>query len=441
MTTHTPPQDDLSRLFDVQDTSVPPPAPVAKPRRGMRVTAIAALAALILAGGYVAWAAAAPGPGAEYVAREITVDTPDAVEIALPAQGSAALSVSGAEDFVGAGADGIWQQSGSTSALPIASLTKLITALVILDEYPLTDAEDVGPTITFTSADNDLYDDYYTLGATISPMPAGSSMSLRDALTTMLLPSASNYAAVLARWAFGSQGSFAQAAATWTQANGLNDTTIVEPSGIDPANVSTTADLIAIGKLAAAHPVIADIVDDSIAAVGEIGEVVNTNGLLGESGITGLKTGNIGPGTFAMLFTAKVGMATGSPWDVTGVVLGARNRDQLYSDVIGMINSLRAGMVSVPLADSGDIVGSFESAWGAQADVVVGYRPVLPTWSDTPIEVSTEITPPELLEDGAVVGTVTWTSGPTAREADLQLRGTIDPPSLWWKLTHPAELG
>lgn len=60
----------------------------------------------------------------------------------------------------------------------------------------------------FSEADHDLYDAYDVRGATVAPMPAGSSMSLRDALGMMLIPSACNYAEAVPTWAFGSQWAF-----------------------------------------------------------------------------------------------------------------------------------------------------------------------------------------------------------------------------------------
>ncbi|WP_299016513.1 hypothetical protein [uncultured Caulobacter sp.] len=64
----------------------------------------------------------------------------------------------------------------------MASVSKIITALVVLEKYPLADASDPGPTITFSKADHDLYDQYYVRGATIAAMPTGTRMSLHDAL-------------------------------------------------------------------------------------------------------------------------------------------------------------------------------------------------------------------------------------------------------------------
>ncbi|WP_217993945.1 hypothetical protein, partial [Bacillus sp. AFS001701] len=77
-----------------------------------------------------------------------------------------------------------------------------------------------------TEADHDLYDRYYVQGATIAPMPTGTSMSLHDALAAMLIPSASNYAEALSSRIFGSQDAFLGATRTWLSGHGLTGTTI-----------------------------------------------------------------------------------------------------------------------------------------------------------------------------------------------------------------------
>jgi len=43
--------------------------------------------------------------------------------------------------------------------------------------------------------------------------------------------------------------------------------------------------------------------------------------------------------------------------------------------------------------------------------------------------------------DGDVVGSITWTVGASTETVPLVLEGTIEPPTAWWRLTHPFELG
>ena len=92
------------------------------------------------------------------------------------------------------------------------------------------------------------------------------------------------------------------------------------------------------------------------------------------------------------------------------------------------------------LALAGIDIGSYTTAWGATAQLVVADAASLRTWSDTPIMIATDITNPTEYRDGEQVGSVTWTAGPAHTTAALRVRGTIEPPTDWWRLTHPAEL-
>jgi D-alanyl-D-alanine carboxypeptidase (penicillin-binding protein 5/6) len=42
---------------------------------------------------------------------------------------------------------------------------------------------------------------------------------------------------------------------------------------------------------------------------------------------------------------------------------------------------------------------------------------------------------------GDKVGSVTWTAGSNTATVPVVLKGTIKPPTAWWRLTHPFELG
>lgn len=441
--------DEFAALGELMSTgeSVPERPPLdagarrRRRRRGWLVAGIVVAVVLAVVGGYSGWALAAPTKAPVAASAPPQVLTPEPADIELPETGSAAISVAGASEYLGAGAEGIWLTSGSARPRPIASLTKLITALVVLDAKPLDGASDPGPMITFGERDHDLYDQYYVLGATVATMPAGVRMSQHDALTAMLVPSASNYADAVSTWAFGSRWAFLAATQAWLDEHGLTQTTIVEPTGIDPRNVSTPKDLIAIGKLAAAHPAIASIVSEPWVSIPGAGAVYNTNALLGSSGITGLKTGNLGPDTCNLLFSAQIDVGLDEPLSVIGVVLGGPSRQWVNASVRLMIDSIRAGFHNgVPLAQEGDVVGSYSTAWGSQAKLVVAADAAILTWSDTPIEVALETKTPRTYVDGEEVGTITWTAGPHTVTVPVEVRGSIRPPDAWWRLTHPAEL-
>lgn len=450
MTAPNPPADDLSDFAELMTHEqeflsprdlVDPVVRRRRRRRGLIITAVCVVLLLAATGGYVGWALTAPVGAPTMTTQTPQAPTVDAAAVATPPVGASAISVSGADAYLGESASGIWTSSGTGEPLPIASITKLITALVILEASPLASAEDPGPTITFDKSDHDLYDRYYVMGATIAPMPTGTSMSLRDALAAMLIPSASNYAEALSSRIFGSQSAFLGATRNWLAAHGLTGTTITEPTGISPRNTSTPADLLAIGKLAAANPVIAQIVATPSISLPGAGPLYNTNGLLGTSGITGLKTGSLGEGTYSLLYTATLVVGATDPLAVTGVVLGGPSRESVNASVIATLDSVRAGFHQVPVATSGQEIGTISTPWGDTARLVIGEAASIFTWSDTPITVTMDIETPPTYRDGSVVGSVTWTAGPNTVTARVQIKGSIDSPSEWWRLTHPSELG
>ena len=412
--------------------------------RGGRVVLIAFLVLLLLVfgggGGYVWWASTATVGPPTVTSYAPNVAPGAAAAVALPSSGSVLVEVQGGGDYLGT--DPTTWASGGDEARPIASISKLVTALVVLDAHPLADATDPGPTIAFTEADTDLYDQYYVRGATIARMPDGAKLSLHDALATMLLPSASNYAVAVARWGFGSEGAYVDAARSWLSKNGLNATRIVDATGIDDRNTSTPNDLIALGKLAAANPAIAAIASTPwINLPAGPGNIENTNSLLGTSGITGLKTGNLGDGTFSLLFTSVLDVGIGAPLHITGIRLGGETRGSANQDVINLLESIRDGFHTLQVGTSGAEIGKITTPWGSSAKVVVGQNASIMTWSDTAVTTQLDTTTPEKYADGEKVGTITWTAGPHTATSDVMISGAIEEPTLWWRLTHPSELG
>lgn len=419
----------------------------ARRRRRRRVRALVALvvAALVLggAGAYAGWALNAPISPATASWHAPEVDPGAAAAVATPHDGEWAISVSGGDAYLGAGASSIPATSGPQDPVPIASITKLITAMAILDAKPIS-GTDAGPTLTFGAADHALYDHYYTLGCVIAPMPTGSTMSERDTLSTMLVISACNYAEAAADWAFGSDSAAVGAIRSWLAAKGLTHTTIVEPTGIDDRDRSTPSDMIALGKLAEANPVIASIVSQGSLAVSSPAitgiDTSNTNTLLGEYGVDGIKTGTLDAGS-DLLYSSNLVVAPGVELSVVGVVLDGASHESVDGDVESLLASLQQGFHTIALGSEGDVLGTYRTRWGDSAEIALDDSPTVTTWSDTPITSSMSVAPLTTGTDGRTVGTVTWKAGRTTVTAPIVLRGTIRPPSAWWRLTHPFDLG
>jgi D-alanyl-D-alanine carboxypeptidase (penicillin-binding protein 5/6) len=442
---------DLLRTATVDDVWEDPAVDAARRARRRRrrrgwLVALLVVALVIAAGaGYVGYALNAPVAAPTAVTRTPVAEPGKAVTLALPSEGASAVTVSGGAEYFGAGASGtdasgIRAASGGDGPRPLASVTKLVTALVVLDAKPLDDANDPGPTLQFSRADHALYDEYYVQNATIAPMPTGSRMSQRDALEMMLVVSASNYAAAVARWAFGSQWAFVRAANRWLDAHGLEDTTIVEPTGIDKRNTSTASDLVALGDLGMADPTIAAIVGmRSLDVPGFSGS--NTNTLLGTSGIRGLKTGTLRESGANLVYSSLLDVGIGEPLEVTGAVLGGGTRESVARSVVSLLDSIRRGFRDVPVATRGDSYGVYSTLWGAEARMVLAADAAVFTWSDTPIAATMTTTQPQTFLAGEKVGSITWTAGVSSATVDLVLDADIEPPDSWWRLTHALSPG
>ena len=117
-------------------------------------------------------------------------------------------------------------------------------------------------------------------------------MTERQALQALLLPSANNIAAVLARWDAGSADRFVARMNATARSLGMTHTRYTDPSGYDDATVSTAADQVRIVDRAMRLPVFASIVATPSVTLPVAGTVHNTNTLLGQDGFVGVKTGS-----------------------------------------------------------------------------------------------------------------------------------------------------
>ncbi|MEP6841987.1 MAG: D-alanyl-D-alanine carboxypeptidase [Pseudolysinimonas sp.] len=347
---------------------------------------------------------------------------------AFPSYGGSAI---GAVGF-----DGVLAQAGSTSPLPMASITKLVTALVVLQAKPLAVGEE-GPKVTMTAADVAFYHHYLSLDGTVAPVKPGLVFTEHELLELSLVHSANNYAATLAVWAFGSMDAYVTAARAWVASHKLSSMTIVDPTGIDPADVANTADLVQLGKLALAHPVLVPIVASKSVTIHDVGTLTNTNTLLGSSGIDGIKTGTLNGAGSNLLFAADhtVGSATVS---IVGVVLGGRTHSVVDSDIRSLLTGVLAGFHQLELAKKGDVFASYTTEWGQTLSAVAQKSASLVTWGDAAVTSSITAAPVSTGAKGHVVGTVTFTSGSHVVSVPLGLSARVVDPGPGWRLSHPG---
>ena len=160
--------------------------------------------------------------------------------------------------------------------VPIASVTKLMTAMVVLDAKP-----DMNETIAIDESDVD------TFKFSSSRVPVGAVLS-RNALLELALMSSDNRAAhALGRTYPGGMAAFVHAVREKLDALDMRNTSIEEPTGLSPNNRSTAADLVKMVTAASYYPEIARITTgtgDLYEMNGRMVEYRNTNRLVGREG-------------------------------------------------------------------------------------------------------------------------------------------------------------
>jgi serine-type D-Ala-D-Ala carboxypeptidase (penicillin-binding protein 5/6) len=234
-----------------------------------------------------------------------------------PADGQAAVQIGQSQVHAGP----------NQHAAAIASLAKVMTAYLVLRDHPLRPGQE-GPTIALTDADVADTDRRRRQQESVVSIAAGEQLTERQALQALLLPSANNIAAVLARWDARSADRFVARMNASARSLDMTHTRYTDPSGYDDATVSTAADQVRIVDRAMRLPVFASIVATPSATLPVAGTVHNTNTLLGHNGIVGVKTGSTAAAGGCFAFRA-IRWINGKRTTITGVVLGQPGHNQI----------------------------------------------------------------------------------------------------------------
>lgn len=332
------------------------------------------------------------------------------------------------------GYDGVLDSYGAQTSTPIASMTKTITALVVLDKMPMTAGES-GPTYTLSQRDVEIYDETIANDGSSAPVVVGATMTQREMLEAMLIPSANNYATALAEWSYGSLDDFLVGARAWLDQRGLTDTFLADASGINAGSKSSPANLIEIGKLVIGDPVLSEIVSMASAEL-PIGTVKNTNTLLGTHGIIGLKTGTTNVAGACLLFAAKTEV-DGTEVTIIGVEIGAETHAELFSSVAALAEAAADRFHSATLATEGQSFGTVTTPWGDSAELLAAKDARQVLWQDQETVTDIAVEDSASGNAGDVVGTATFTSGTQTTTIDLVLSERVrSSPGLWWRLGH-----
>jgi len=183
---------------------------------------------------------------------------------------------------------------------PIASITKLMTAMTVLDGRL-----DMNEVIVIEDADKD------RLRNSQSRLPVGTKLTRLEALQLALMSSDNRAAHALGRtWPSGIEA-FVEAMNRKVQALGLSNTRFVEPTGLSECNVSSALDLARMAEAAYDYPTIRDLSTRRGLLIQHKRQQIqfgNTNALVGNPrwGIDISKTGYIADSGYCLVMQMKV---------------------------------------------------------------------------------------------------------------------------------------
>lgn len=348
--------------------------------------------------------------------------------IPWPANAQAALGINGS---------GATISSNGAKPLPIASVTKVMTALVTLDAKPVASGQQ-GPTLTLTDTDVQDYQNARASSQSFVQVQAGEQITEYQALQGMLIPSGNNLASTLARWAGGSEQAFVQQMNARAKSLNMQQTRFVDASGYSDQNVSTPTDLLYLGQAAMANPVLAQIVGQAQTDLPGAGTVYNVNTALGQDGIVGIKTGSLPPPADSLLlFAANVPAPGGGTVMVLGAVQGLETLDQVFAATHTLLSVVPSALYKAQIAKKGQTVGHYQAAWGASVPIVATDDVAPVAWKGTPLKVNLSLS--DLYApatSGQVVGKLQAVAGRGGYATPVVTDGGLQNPGPVWRVVR-----
>lgn len=222
----------------------------------------------------------------------------------------------------------LWEENAQDKR-PIASITKVMTAVVFLEDNP-----DLSQVVTIERSD--------VYAASTTYIRANERVSLNNLLHLTLIASDNAAARALARVSHGGTASFVERMNEKAIELGLESTTFADPSGLNPANVSSAYDLSRLISFAAADERIAPIMRTphyTLAIGRRTVSINNTNKLLAGTGVDvmGGKTGFISKAGYCLATLLRLPQSNQT---VAVVVLGAKSNPARFWETRHLFNWL-----------------------------------------------------------------------------------------------------
>jgi serine-type D-Ala-D-Ala carboxypeptidase (penicillin-binding protein 5/6) len=347
---------------------------------------------------------------------------------AWPSEGEATVAVEGVGNL---------GSTGGQTPVPIASVAKVMTAYLTLKKFPLEPGEE-GFHVRITPAQVAEYHERVATDQSTIEVRAGETLSERQLLEALMLPSANNIAALLARYDSGSIPAFLDEANATAAEMGMANTHYTDPSGFDATTVSTASDQVKLARVAMADPAFAEIVAEPAAVFPVVGETANINGLVGHDGYVGIKTGSDSAAGGCLLFAKRMRVG-GHSFTVLGAILGQHDgelisaaleaSDRLASSVADAVQT----RVAIP---AGTKVMTLVNADGSKVAVKTKRALKEIGWPGMRTPVHLGVAPAQRSASAGERWGTLMMRGTTVERTPVVAAKSLGGPSLSWRLKH-----
>ncbi|MFE5833108.1 serine hydrolase [Streptomyces sp. NPDC056508] len=427
-----PPLPPLDLLAELTNTPPPPPSPLRTTLRRVRIwTPLVLLLLIVFA--IAQMVRPLPAPALKLSAAPAFTFEGGALKMPWPGEGQGAVEVEGV------GSMGTY---GPQKPAPIASVTKTMTAYVILRDHPLK-GKQTGPEIEI---DKKAADQGKAEHESTAAVEEGQTYSQKELLQLLMIPSANNVARLLARWDAGSEAAFVEKMNAAAKDLGMEQSTYTDPSGLLDSTVSTPQDQLKLAKAVMQYDVFREIVNmPNVTVEGIPGRIENNNNILLKPGVGGIKTGSSTPAGGNLLWSANT-VVDGENRRVLGIVMGAKNAkylgDKLQLSIdysYELIKRAQKDVTSAPVVRKGQVLGYVDDGLGGKTPVVATKELKAVGWPG--LEVKLDLTDggkavPHTGKAGDVVGQVSIGTGTGRVSSPVALQADLAEPGFDKKLTR-----
>ncbi|MFI6421464.1 D-alanyl-D-alanine carboxypeptidase family protein [Streptomyces sp. NPDC050842] len=424
-----PPLDLLAEL-----TNTPPPKPNALRTTARRVRIWTPLVVLLLiVFAIVQMVRPLPAPALTLSASPTFTFEGGELKMPWPTEGQGAVEVEGV------GSMGLY---GPQKPAPIASVTKTMTAYVILRDHPLKGSQK-GPEIEI---DKKAAEQGKAEHESTAAVQEGQTYTEKELLELLMIPSANNVARLLARWDAGSEAAFVEKMNAAAKDLGMTQSTYTDPSGLLDSTVSTPQDQLKLAKAVMQYDVFREIVNmPNVTVDGIPGRIENNNNILLEPGVSGIKTGSSTPAGGNLLWSANT-VVDGETRRILGIVMGAKDADQLgeklqlaIDNSLKIIQQAQKDVTSAVVVGKGQVLGHIDDGLGGRTPVVATKELKAIGWPGLQVKLSLTNggkAVPHAGKAGDIVGQVSIGTGVGKVSAPVALQADLVEPGFDKKLTR-----